>query len=66
MVDGYTKLMLTGIAFALTGLLLRPVIVPGPVVEQSNSLIGYHDPQTNRFVLVSYATPLPVTVIARK
>jgi hypothetical protein len=62
MVDGYTKLMLTVIAVALVGLLVRPMVGPPAVVAQSPSLVGYHDPQANRFVIVTYATPLPVTV----
>ena len=65
MADRYTQLILTVIAFALVGLLVRPMIGPPTAVAQSPSLVGYHDPQTNRFILVTYTTPLPVTIVTR-
>ena len=64
MVDGYTKVVLTVIALALVGMLVRPILEPRPVIAQTNSLIGYRDPRNNHFVDVTYATPLPVTVVS--
>jgi hypothetical protein len=64
MVDGYTQVILTVIALALVGMLVRPLVEPRPVIAQTNSLIGYRDPQNNRFLEVTYATPLPVTVVS--
>jgi hypothetical protein len=37
---------------------------PRQVIAQTDTLIGYRDPQANRFVIVTYATPLPVTVVS--
>jgi hypothetical protein len=64
MVDRYARVVLTVIAFALVGLLVRPMLEPRPVIAQTDTLIGYRDPQANRFVIVTYATPLPVTVVS--
>jgi hypothetical protein len=52
------------IALALVGLVVRPLLEPRPVIAQTDSLIGYRDPQANRFVIVTYMTPLPVTVVS--
>jgi hypothetical protein len=64
MVDRYTRVVLTVIALALVGLVVRPLLEPRPVIAQTDSLIGYRDPQANRFVIVTYMTPLPVTVVS--